>query len=330
MANQKSRSRRIINRILFAFSSGSRTIKYYNLIKRPIACFSLKRDIRKSSPRPYFIGFNSDVERSVEVLETDVKLEQAIITCYFTKKADPIRGVIRQTPDIKYIEPWYKSVISQKLNGIIIHDGINKDFIEEYQNQFVQFREYKPGHYSIFEERWFAYYLFLSATKIRKVFFTDISDVMITANPIEIIDNPFTLFIGRDHANKIGISTWALSELNNFMEDSKYKAPKSFYFQQVYNVGIAGGSRHLILFFIARMLDLILLTTTDRFKDMTVANLVIHKYFFPKLKNRPFESATTRVEDDAHISHKYLVSGFPLNSEFGKYEMNSRAIFIHK
>jgi hypothetical protein len=330
MVNFKNFPARLKGHLLFTISKPSLIVTAYNLFSRPLARAFFRRNIRKNRPVDNYLTYNSKNKRSIAVLEKDKKHDEVIITCYFTKKADPLLDVIRSTPDIKYIEPWYNSIVSLKLNGIIIHDGIDKDFIEKYQNQYVQFREYAPGDYSIFEERWFAYYKFLSETNIKKVFFTDISDVIIPANPFSMIREPFALYIGRDHANKIGVSPWALAELNNYLEDAKHKVRRSFYYQQVYNVGVAGGSKQLMLFFISRIIDLILLTTTNRHKDMTLANMVIHKYFFPKLKLSFFEPAATPVERDTYISHKYLISGFPVNSAFNKFEIDSKAFFIHK
>jgi hypothetical protein len=330
MANMADLKKRAVKKISFVFGKKYRIVIFYNLFKRPISRIFFKKNILKSAPAKNFTIFNSSKPREVEILEEDKKLEQAIISCYFINKVDPQWGIKRSMPDFNYIKPWYESVIKQKLNGIIIHDGIAKEFIEQYQNPYISFREFTPGDYSIFEERWFAYYLFLSGTKIKKVFFTDISDVIVTEDPYKTFNDSFVLYVGRDHANKVGVSQWVLSELNNYIKDANYKVPGSFYFQQVYNIGVTGGSRQLMMFFISRMIDLILLTTTSYHKDITLANLVIHKYFFPKIIIRPFEPAMTRIENDDFISHNHLMSGFPLNSVFGKFEFDSKAVFIHK
>jgi len=303
---------------------------YYNTIIRTVQRISFKRKIIRSPLNYDFISVNSDVVRSLEIKEEDYLLKNVILTCYFIKKLDPQNDVLLENADIKYIEPWYNSIVKLKIKGIIIHDGLDKKFIEQYQNEYIQFREYKCGKYPIYEERWMAYYLFLAKTKIENAFFTDASDVYITNSPFKIITNPYAIYIGRDSANKVGLSEWMMDELNSFNKDSNYKVKKTYYFQQVYNAGVVGGSKQLLLFFISEVIKLILTSKTDFYKDMYILNIVIHNHFFPILKIRPYEKCITQIENDNHIKHKFLVSGFPLNSEFNKFEYNSTALFIHK
>jgi hypothetical protein len=320
------------NRIVFRIKYLLKQIivLYFNLFIRAYERIFFKRKIEKSEINYNFISEYSDAPRSLEIKEEDYSLEEVIITCYFTKKADPQSNIVRAVADIKYIEPWYYSILKLKIKGIIIHDGLEDSFIQQYQNEYVQFREFKAGKYSIFEERWMAYYLFISETNLKNVFITDASDVIITKAPFNVITNPLTLYIGRDGANKIGLSSWMTEELDNYITDSKCKIRRTYYYQQVYNAGVVGGSRKLLLFFIGRVIRKTLLTKTSCHKDMNLLNLVIHENFFPKLRIMPYEKIATIVENDNHITHKYLISGYPLNSEFNKYQNDSDAYFIHK
>ena len=110
--------------------------------------------------------FNSDNKRSVQITEIDSNLKEVIVTCYFTLKPDPQLGTLRNSADFKYIQPWYDSIMKIGAVGIILHDGLESAFIERYQNEQVQFRFCEMGNYSIFEERWLLYHLFLKQTLV--------------------------------------------------------------------------------------------------------------------------------------------------------------------
>lgn len=302
----------------------------YNWLTKKQCLSKFKENLKNTSPASKFLTFNSNDVRKVECLPIDEELHHVILTCYFTKKPDPHFGIVRAKPDIEYIAPWYESVVKLKLKGIVIHDGLEMDFIEQYQNQYVQFRKYDAGNYSIFEERWFAYYLFISQIKAQKVFCTDANDVFITANPFEFVCREETIYIGRDNANKVKDSGWLLDELSAFEIDSNEKTPAVFKYQNLYNAGVTGGHRKVLLFFLARVIDLVLKTTTSSHKDMTLLNLVIHYYFGPNIDSQLYSQRLVDPLNDQGTSSEHIVSGFPLNSGFKKFELNSRAYFIHK
>jgi hypothetical protein len=299
----------------------------FNLASLAKSTFSFSRNLVLNER--YLTAFSSR-KRIVETQERDFLLQQAIITCYFTSKPDPQLGIVRSTPDIEYIAPWYSSINRLQLNGIVIHDGLPQEFIRKYENEFIQFRKYDAGNYSIFEERWFAYYLFISQTNIQSSFCTDANDVYITKNPFDFATDKNVLYIGRDNANKIKDSGWILNEMNSFEADAQIKLPKLFRYQKMHNAGVVGGSRATMLFLIAKMIDFIAKTETASHKDMTIINLVIHRYFYPTLEcNTNTSRLTDSSNDDSAIS-KNVFSGFPLNSAFKKFERESQAIFIHK
>lgn len=302
----------------------------YNLFYRPYSAIRLNSVLSDNKPNPQYLTKFSDTKRSIEILESDMKLEEAVFACYFTRRADPQTGVFQSVPSIEYIKPWYESMLKLNCNGIIIHDGIDEAFIKKYETEKIQFRKYIAGKYAVIDERWILYYMFLSRTNIKRAFFTDLSDVYITTDPFDFCKKENVLYIGRDNANKIRLSGWILAEIDSYVKNSGCKIPASFGFQQLYNVGIVGGSRKILLFVLSKVIDRILITDSEPYKEMTVFNLVIHKYFFPKLSYHPNDPVITDTKNDRNSSHAHLISGFPLNSEFKKFEMDSKAIFIHK
>ncbi len=63
---------------------------------------------------------------------------------------------------------------------------------------------------------------------------------------------------------------------------------------------------------------------------MTIFNYIVHTYFFPLLTYSPSDKVLVDTSNDISASHSFLLSGYPLNSAFKRYELDSDAIFIHK
>lgn len=269
-------------------------------------------------------------ERHIYLEETDKKLESVLATCYFTTKKDPQHGLIRREPDINYIAPWYESVKSHEIDGIVFFDELPDEFIKKYETSKIRFRKCIIGTFSIFEERWIIYYLLLKNTNVQKAFFTDASDVIVNKNPFDLNLREKTLYVGRDDANQVHHSRWMIEELKQFEQDSKQRLPKAFHYMPVYNAGVLGGKREILISIIGEMIKTFFQTSTDNHKDMTVLNYVIYQYLRPKLtaslKNLPI----TDPEYDSSACTSNLVTGFPLNSPFRKYVTQGESVFIHK
>ncbi len=274
---------------------------------------------------------NSDKKRAVECTENDLNLKEVIVTCYFTLKPDPQTGTVRSAADFKYIQPWYDSIMKIGVFGIVLHDGLDQTFIDQYSNEKVQFRYCQLGNYSIFEERWLLYHLFMQQLPhLEKVYFTDSNDVFITQNPFTIITNDTALYVGRDNANRIKDSGWLKAECDKFVEESNYKIPNTYQYQWVYNAGVCGGSRETLFFLTQEMTKLIFKATSNHHKDMTLLNIVIHQHFFPFLSKYNWEQQLVDPKNDAFASHSQLITGYPFNSGFKDHDFNSTAYFIHK
>ena len=305
-------------------------VYHYNFVRRAIQKKQLEIEISNASISTNYLRKNSKRERFVEIKEEDDKLENVLFSCYFIKKENPQTGEVQGKANFEYIKEWYESVKKLNINAIIIHDGIDEQFINEYETEKIKFRIFYAGNHPIIDERWIIFYMFMMKTKIKKAFFTDIGDVIVTRSPFELISEKNQLFIGRDNANKIRLSGWILNEVKKFLKETQTKLPSSFYFQSLYNVGIVGGNRNVILFLLGNVIEHILLSDESTYKEMTIFNIVIHKYFFPKLSYSESDQIMVNSNNDADATHNHLISGFPLNSLFKKYEYNSDAFFIHK
>ena len=230
--------------ISYDYSLKERTFGRLNFIIKVL----LDRYFRPKRNKP----LNLKVDREIKYKNIDFK--ECLITCYFTNLKDPIKGFVRKNPDINYIAPWYNSVRSLGLNGIIVHDGLTEEFISKYETEKILFIKYKPGRYSIFEERWMAYFLILKNSTIRNVFITDANDITVNSNPFERHRNKDLLYVGRDQANRVGDSQWILDEMNNFIEESNYKVNPIVLNQILFNAGILGGEVKTVLPIIQRII----------------------------------------------------------------------------
>ena len=306
-------------------------IFFFNKFKRKWQHKYLQIKIKTAKTTDYHNTRNSEQKRGIDFSEVDFNLTQVIVTCYFTTKPDPQTGFIRNVADFKFIEPWYSSVMKIGVKGIILHDGLEKSFMEQYTNSQIQFRFCRLGNYSIFEERWLLYHLFLKKlVNIKHVFFTDSNDVKITKNPFLYPSISSSFFIGRDNANRIKDSGWLEEECENFIKESNYPLPKTYKYQWVYNAGVCGGSRALMFFVTNEISKLIFLTSSNFHKDMTLLNIVIHNHFYPKLSFINWSQNHVDPIKDEFSSHDILISGYPFNSGFKDFDYQSKAYFIHK
>lgn len=305
-------------------------VRAYNIFTRRQKQFAFDKKLEDNRPKVDYKSVNANKKRSVEIKERDMLLKEVLFSCYFIMKENPQTGEVQGVADFNYIKEWYESVKKIGVNAIIIHDGIDQDFIETYETDKIQFRRFYAGNHPLIDERWITFYMFLSETSINKAFFTDIGDVILTKSPFELISSKNQLFIGRDNANKIRLSGWILREIQKFCNETREKLPKSFYFQPLYNVGIVGGNRKVCLFVLSRVIEYILKSDSKTYKEMTIFNVVIHNYFFPKLSYHPNEKVMVNPTNDKDSGHEYLVSGYPLNSLFKGFEYDSDAYFIHK
>ncbi len=162
-------------------------VYYYNIVSRSIQKARLDRNTLKSSVSDNYLTKHSNRERSIEIKEEDFQIENVLFSCYFIKKENPQNGEIQGKANFEYIRNWYESVKKLNINAIIIHDGIDEQFIKEYETEKIYFRRFNPGNHPIIDERWIIFYIFIKATNIQKAFFTDIGDVIVTKNPFHLV-----------------------------------------------------------------------------------------------------------------------------------------------
>ena len=236
-----------------------------------------------------------------------------IVSCLFTTCIDPLRG-IKWNFDSRIMDNWYNSGLeickSNDIKLIVFHDGLTPEFISKYNPEYITFIQVPEcGAHSPHDYRWFIYENFTQNNEFDKVFFTDISDVLIKSNPFLELD-PEVLYMGNEQHHTWN-NDWALPR-------NEYYKTKLKDFTQIFesnnsgpflNAGVLGGYRDIVLKFLKHIVEYSSITLDKPYAttDMIIFNYIIHKYF-------------------NNIKH-----GQPVNSVFNKNEFNREDVwFVHK
>ena len=302
------------------------------------------------------------------IFDTEKNLSQHLIfTTYFTTKKDPQRAQRAPKNDIKFIAPWYESINAIRVPGIVFHDGLSADFIEEYSTQYVKFLRCHLGAYSLNDERFFIYYQYIleHCPKLEYVLFTDGSDVLIKRNPFDLFKqySPNTIFVGRDDGNLIRQCKFKKNLIRVFQQDRKHRVEANFFNLPMYSAGILGGSLIAVVYFLRQFLQLLEECNSDRNHNMAAFNYTLFKYWYPKIMRgiQPYlgkfwnfsvyllihkilihkklrqklrllflESITHQNTNDYAANTENIVTSFPLCSAFKEFQNDSDAYIIHK
>lgn len=230
-----------------------------------------------------------------------------IISSYLTSSIDRQRGEKKSADDIAYIQDWYNSIVSKCLSPIVLHDNLSDEFVSNFP--FAKFIKVEPipEGMNLYDYRWVIYFEYLLNNPLEKVFFTDISDVVMVNNPFNFMDD--ALYCG-DEPGIIRDSEWMRSALNEplFFQIGGFKE-MIYSDRPLLNCGLLGGSYNKVMAFLDAFVSIIELvrlrnTPEDKTVDMGIFNYTAQ--FFP-------------------FQH-----GSPVNSVFKKYEKRDDVWFIHK
>jgi len=173
--------------------------------------------------------------------------ENIIMACLLTGIHDVNRNTVLQNDDYSLVKNWADSIIALNLHGIIFHNHFSAETCKRYENENIQFVKVNPDpSFNPNVYRYFIYNKFLATQKgrIKNIFCTDISDVIVLKNPFIqpfFINNGTSLFCG-DEPKELN-NEWMLehathlrSNIKNYvLYEEKYKN------EQLLNCGIIGG-----------------------------------------------------------------------------------------
>ncbi len=243
---------------------------------------------------------------------------QVIMGCLLTGVHDVNRNTVLQNDDYSLIKDWANSIIALNLEGIIFHNNFSEQTCAEYENKNIRFIQVKhDASFNANVYRYFIYNAFLKkqAGRIKQVFCTDVSDVIILKNPFEqslFLNNPDKLFCG-DEPKKLD-NDWMKEHAshlrNNISDYAAYE--ETFKDEPLLNCGIFGGDVSLMKKFIEELANI-----HERYNHNNQTAFTGDMGAFNYLARTKY--------------HKNLLHGAPVNTVFKAYENgNSECWFKHK
>jgi len=247
-------------------------------------------------------------------------MDGVILTSYFSAKQHPqlgdphIEGVANDGKvwqnDISYIERWYNSVNSLKLNGVVFHDNLSEPFVEKYTTEHVHFEKVDVSEYSNNDWRFFCFRNWLREHQYDWVFHNDGSDVTVVQDPSELlrIYPQFDYYACKD--------TLLLSEFPylNFHRFFNWENFMSFAMNQIswdlINMGVIGGKYDKMLEFYEKFTEV----RESMGKPEINSDMWILQYLLYD-----------------QLEHRGALIGDPVTSVYKGYEEDRKDVyFIHK
>ena len=241
-----------------------------------------------------------------------------ILTSYFTSREDFQRKKSMSPNRLHYMFHWLLSVRDLGLQAVIFHDQLDPAFCQRVMEYYpgVSFR-HVPSllNRTTNDARFYLYLQYLHGTPdVGRVLLTDISDVRFQKNPFDLMQLLGDwLYIGTDidiYPN-MKSQRWISERLEGcFGSHTLHKGPLTHLMSldTVYNAGVIGGSRHIMLALLEKIVQYLDVTPPTLNCNMPAVNYVIHRYFFQQ-----------------------VFTGFPLTSRFLSYQSSPKGVFIvHK
>ena len=239
-----------------------------------------------------------------------------IFTTYFTTMADPQRMRGRNPNQFQYMRDWYQSVNRLGLRAVVFHDNLSPQFVHKLTNDNVSFVKVPSLHNrSTNDARFYVYLSYLQThTEVRRVFLTDISDVVFQRDPFELVDLLGDwLYIGTDinFFPDLQSMPWMTTRLVKCfgrwnVEHGPVK--RALQMRTVFNAGVIGGTKPKMLAALWRITQTLDHTPHEHNCNMPAVNYAMHLYF-----------------------SDVIFTGFPLTSHFLQHQVNPKGVYIiHK
>ncbi len=241
--------------------------------------------------------------------------KRVIFTTYFTNYDDPQRGKRKRPDNFPYISEWYKSVAKLNISAVIFHDGMQPQFQDELTRYHsgISF-EFVPslnGH-TTNDGRFYLYLNYLeNHPEIDKILLTDVSDVQFQMNPFQLMDLLGEWFyVGKDNEEfpTMNDMEWIRNGLSSCFGLTSSVVKGLMDMDTVFNAGVIGGSRELILTLLTRIVGLLNIPSPKQNCNMPALNIALHRHFFEN-----------------------VFTGFPLTSRFVWEQNSPKGVYIiHK
>ena len=250
-------------------------------------------------------------------------MNSVILTSYFTKKIHPNDlndpHVVGRGKDgkvvvdqIKYIEPWYKSVSKLNINGVIFHDNLSDDFVSKYATDRISFVKVEEEFiYSNNDYRFFCFRDYLRSNEFDCVFHADASDVTVVKNPSKLLEEykDVDFFACKDSIKLNQFGNY-LQVHDNFNFEDRILFMLNYDNWDLINMGVIGGRYQDMLEFYSKFVQIRESMGHPEFNsDMWLCQYLLRSQF----------------------QDKKFIMGEPVCSEFKQYQNDREDVyFIHK
>ena len=215
----------------------------------------------------------------------------------------------------KYFERFILTAMNYKADIVIIHNCYSDDFISKYKNACpsCHFVKYSPVNERIAHDQRFymIYDYLLNNPDVDNLVIADIRDVAFFNDPFKVMakigDYFFTSF-DIPFVQHIGRFPWIAEMFTKCYPDFKNKE-EVFNLYGVFNSGIIGGSRHVMLSLLSHILLYLDTASLSAVCDMTTANAVYHTQYYDRIYcGYPFSGSFLtgiHLQQGAAVTHKY-------------------------
>jgi hypothetical protein len=182
-----------------------------------------------------------------------------VMACLITGVHDVNRNTTLPSDERQLLSDWAESLAAANVKGVIFHNNLSEQICKSFDHDKISFIkiEYDPQfNPNVF--RYFAYrdFLQLHIQKLKGIFITDVSDVVLVNNPFTdslFLENPNALFCGDEP--KLLNNEWMLAHSehlrNNIADYAAYES--KFAHETLLNCGIIGGNTSLFFDFLQKL-----------------------------------------------------------------------------
>lgn len=240
-----------------------------------------------------------------------------IVASHIAGIYDVNRNTILDNDDFAQIADWARSITALGLQGIIFHNNFSEATCKLHQSEHLHFVkvDYNPLYNpNVFRYFIYAAFLKLYSHKIKNIFFTDISDVIVLKNPFQeklYQNNLNAIFCGDEPT--ILDNDWMKEHSQHFRNKiPDYVAYETKYKNEILlNCGIMGGSISVMHPFIEELALIHQQYSADNKTaytgDMGAFNYLIRTRYNSK-----------------------VINGYPVNTIFKNYSDDLNCWFKHK
>ena len=219
-------------------------------------------------------------------------IKDVIVSSYFTSKEDPQRKAKVSVNCFHYMVRWFTGIMRFNLNVIVFHDNLKNEWIKRIEMIYprVSFIKTNLNGRSTNDARYYILWNYLvTHPEINRVFLTDLSDIQILGSPFHLMDimGNRMIYIGMDEPFYFSSkeSRW----MNNVFArcygngKSNIKGTQAMAMQSLYNAGIIGGTREMMLAMLYKVLHWLDRASKTQNCNMVAVNIVAHIHFFEEL-----------------------------------------------